>query len=41
MRVKIMWAVHNIIAHPVMEISKWVGLSKFGTWLHDNTVPRG
>jgi len=34
------WAVHNLIAHPIMEILRWFGLSKLGDWLHDETVPR-
>lgn len=33
------WVIHNLIAHPVSELLYWVGLSHFGEWLHDETVP--
>lgn len=33
------WAVHNLIAHPVSEILHWVGLDRWGNWLHDATIP--
>lgn len=40
-----MWAVHNLIAHPVSEVAYWAGklaapIGRFGEWLHDVTVPR-
>ena len=34
------WAVHNIVGHPLMEISKWVGMKKFSYWIHDATLPK-
>lgn len=39
MRVKIMWAVHNIIGHPIMEILRILGLKRLGDWVHDSTLP--
>jgi hypothetical protein len=33
------WAIHNIIAHPLMELLGWIGLRRAGNWLHDKTVP--
>ena len=35
----VMWAIHNIIAHPVSEVCHWIGMDRFGGWLHDATVP--
>jgi hypothetical protein len=39
-----MWAIHNLIAHPISEIAYWLGflipqIRQFGEWLHDATVP--
>lgn len=44
-RRELMWAVHNLIAHPISEITHWLGylhpkIRDAGLWLHDNTVPR-
>ena len=39
-RTKFEWAIHNLIAHPVMEFLSWFGLAKLGDRLHDATVPR-
>lgn|GEM_PF-6219373 len=41
----LMWASHNLIAHPLSEITYWLGylhpkIRDFGLWLHDITVPR-
>jgi hypothetical protein len=33
------WPVHNIIAHPVGEVLKWVGREDLSWWLHDATLP--
>ena len=33
------WPVHNLIAHPLMQILHWVGLSGLGDRLHDATLP--
>lgn len=41
---ELMWAAHNLIAHPVSEITHWIGYvippaRRFGLWLHDTTIP--
>lgn len=33
------WAVHNIIAHPIMEICGWFGLFALGVAIHNATLP--
>lgn len=38
--VKNAWALHNLVAHPLMQILVWCGLKKAGLWLHDVTVPK-
>jgi hypothetical protein len=43
-RVEAMWATHNLIAHPVSEITHWLGflhpaIRAWGLALHDVTVP--
>lgn len=35
----LMWAIHNLIAHPFSEICFWLGRSDVGDWFHDLTVP--
>lgn len=42
---ELMWAAHNLIAHPLSELTHWLGfvcppIRRFGEWLHDVTVPR-
>jgi hypothetical protein len=37
---KYAWAFHNLIAHPLMEILHWVGLSSLGDRIHSATAPR-
>lgn len=37
---KYAWAVHNLIAHPVLQICAFLGFYKFGMWVHDVTVPK-
>lgn len=34
------WAVHNLVAHPALQVLHWLGLTKLGLWVHDITVPR-
>lgn len=34
------WSLHNLIAHPVMQIFAWIKLTKLGLMIHDNTVPQ-
>ena len=41
---ELFWIIHNLIAHPVSELSYWAGYLHpefriFGNWLHDSTVP--
>lgn len=33
------WTVHNLFAHPAMELCSLVGLRDLGNWIHDATVP--
>ena len=40
MKDRLLQIVHNIIAHPLMEILSWVGLSNVGMLIHDKTVPK-
>jgi hypothetical protein len=37
--VKHSWAVHNLFAHPLMQILMWLGLTRWAMWVHDSTVP--
>lgn len=37
---KHMWAVHNIIAHPLMQILAWLRLYQLAIKIHDDTVPK-
>lgn len=39
-RQELMWAAHNLIAHPLSEVLYWVGLQNLGNRLHDATVPK-
>jgi len=34
------WIVHNLIAHPLMQILALVGFRKQALWLHEVTIPR-
>ena len=34
------WAFHNLVAHPVMQVLVWLGFRRAGLWVHDMTVPR-
>lgn len=41
---ELLWAVHNLFAHPLSEITHWLGylhpkIREFGNWFHDLTVP--
>lgn len=33
------YTIHNVIAHPLMEILHLVGLSQWGDKVHDATLP--
>jgi hypothetical protein len=37
---KHMWVIHNIIAHPLMQILAWFKLYEQAIWVHDITVPK-
>jgi hypothetical protein len=37
--VKHSWAIHNLFAHPLMQILMWLGLTRWAMWVHDSTVP--
>lgn len=34
------YAVHNIIAHPLMEVLKWLGKDTLANKIHDKTLPK-
>jgi hypothetical protein len=34
------WAVHNLVAHPVMQVLAWLGLPRLAIRIHDRTIPR-
>ena len=38
---KFAWAIHNLVAHPLMQIFALFGFYKLAFWLHDSTVPKG
>jgi hypothetical protein len=45
MRINLMWAIHNLIAHPASEVCWWLGyiipsMRLVGDWLHDVTIPK-
>jgi len=33
------YTIHNLIAHPLMEILHLIGLTKYGNVIHDMTLP--
>ena len=36
---KYKWAVHNLLGHPLMEISQWFGYQNLASKIHDRTMP--
>lgn len=40
MKKKFEYTIHNIIAHPLMEIFHLVGLTQLGNKIHDKTLPK-
>jgi hypothetical protein len=34
------WAIHNLIAHPAMQVAAWLGAPRIGMAIHDATIPR-
>lgn len=39
MKDRVLQAIHNIIAHPLMEILSWIGMSNLGIFIHDKIAP--
>lgn len=37
--VKHMWAIHNLIGHPLMQFLAWVKLTSWAMKVHDATIP--
>ena len=37
---KFMWIIHNVFAHPFMQIFALFKMYKFAFWIHDVTVPK-
>lgn len=37
---KHMWSIHNLIAHPLMQILAYLKLYRWAIWIHDVTVPK-
>ena len=33
------WALHNLVAHPAMQVLAWLGYGRLGVRLHDATTP--
>ena len=33
------WPMHNIVAHPLMQILEWIGLVSMANKVHDATLP--
>jgi hypothetical protein len=33
------WAFHNLVAHPLMQLLAWCGMTRRAIWLHDVTTP--
>jgi hypothetical protein len=36
---KFQWTLHNVIAHPLMELLHLLGFTKLGNKIHDSTLP--
>lgn len=34
------WIIHNLVAHPLMQILALLGFKKQAIWIHDATIPR-
>jgi hypothetical protein len=34
------WAIHNLVAHPVLQLLAWTGHVRLGFHVHDVTIPR-
>ncbi len=33
------WAFHNVVAHPLMQVLAWCGMTRLAIHLHDATTP--
>lgn len=33
------WPMHNIVAHPLMQVFNWLGMNGLATKVHDATLP--
>lgn len=34
------WFVHNMFAHPAMQLLRMIGLGRLGDKIHDYTIPK-
>jgi hypothetical protein len=34
------WAFHNVVAHPLVQVLAWMGMTRQAVALHDATTPR-
>lgn len=34
------WTLHNLVAHPLMEVLALIGMRRAAVWIHDSTVPK-
>lgn len=34
------WTLHNVVAHPLMELLNQLGFERLGNRVHDRTVPK-
>lgn len=34
------WAFHNVVAHPLVQVLAWFGMTRRAVWLHDITTPK-
>ena len=37
---KLRWSIHNIIAHPLMEVCNILGYNDLGSKIHNITIPQ-
>lgn len=37
---KNVWAIHNLFAHPLMQVLAFLGMHKTAIWIHDITAPQ-
>lgn len=34
------WFIHNVFAHPLMQILNMIGLDVMASYIHDSTLPK-